>query len=70
MDVDQNIMNALKYPKESWGKVFMLGVIFVVPFILIALGVFLGIIIDSTGILALIFGILGFIIAIIAVLII
>lgn len=65
MDVDQIIVDALKYPTLNWGKVFTLGAFIIVPFLILFGALLLGGFINNLAI-TLLFIILGLIILILA----
>ncbi|HMK54970.1 MAG TPA: DUF4013 domain-containing protein [Methanobacteriaceae archaeon] len=65
MDVDQIICKSLEYPRKSWGKVAILGAILIVPFLLLVLLVFLGILANNAAVIV-IMAILGILLAIVA----
>lgn len=65
MDVDQIINDSLGYARSEWGKVATLGAIVIVPFILIILFFFLGVLTNNPAVI-IIFSIIGILLWIIA----
>jgi hypothetical protein len=65
MDVDQIICNSLEYSRSSWSKVATLGVIIIVPFLILTILVFLGVLTGNVTVMV-IMAILGIVITLIA----